>query len=47
MVRIPSDKEANAPVLQIDPVFGEMAVAMGQATCLSPSLPGGKRRLPA
>jgi alkylhydroperoxidase/carboxymuconolactone decarboxylase family protein YurZ len=31
-MRMPSDKQANAPVFEIDPVFGEIAVAMGQAT---------------
>jgi alkylhydroperoxidase/carboxymuconolactone decarboxylase family protein YurZ len=31
-MRMPSDKAANAPVFEVDPNFGEMAVAMGQAT---------------
>lgn len=37
-MRMPSDKQANAPVFEVDPVFGEMAVAMGQATWSIPSL---------
>jgi 4-carboxymuconolactone decarboxylase len=37
-MRLPSDKQANAPVFEVDPVFGEMAVAMGQATWSIPSL---------
>lgn len=31
-MRMPADKAANAPVFEIDPEFGEMAVRMGQAT---------------
>jgi 4-carboxymuconolactone decarboxylase len=30
-MRVPSDKEANAPVFGIDPSFGEMAVQMSEA----------------
>jgi hypothetical protein len=30
-MRMPSDKEANAPVLKIDPTFGEMAVQIGNS----------------
>lgn len=37
-MRMPSDKEANKPVFDIDPAFGEMAVAMGQATWSIPNL---------
>lgn len=35
---MPSDKEANKPVFDIDPAFGQMAVAMGQATSSIPYL---------
>jgi hypothetical protein len=35
---MPSDKEANKPVFDIDPAFGQMAVAMGQATSSIPLL---------
>ena len=31
-MRVPSDKEANKPVFDIDPEFGKMALAMGQVT---------------
>lgn len=31
-MRMPADAEANKPVFDIDPAFGAMAVAMGQAT---------------
>ena len=37
-MRMPSDKEANAPVFAIDPTFGEMAVQMGEATWSIPEL---------
>lgn len=37
-MRMPADKQANAPVFDIDPVFGKMAVAMGQATWTIPEL---------
>jgi alkylhydroperoxidase/carboxymuconolactone decarboxylase family protein YurZ len=37
-MRMPSDKEANAPVFTIDPTFGEMAVQMGEATWSIPEL---------
>lgn len=37
-MRMPSDKEANKPVFDIDPEFGAMAVAMGQATWSIPNL---------
>lgn len=30
-MRMPSDKEASAPVYAIDPAFAEMAVRMGEA----------------
>ena len=30
-MRIASDKEANARAFEIDPQFGKMAIAMGQA----------------
>ena len=37
-MRMPSDKEANAPVFTIDLTFGEMAVQMGEATWSIPEL---------
>ena len=37
-MRMPSDKAANAPVFEIDPAFGQMAVSMGQATWSIPEL---------
>lgn len=37
-MRMPTDKQANAPVFNIDPVFGKMAVVMGQATWTIPEL---------
>lgn len=37
-MRMPSDKEANAPVFKIDPTFREMAVQMGEVTWSIPEL---------
>ena len=37
-MRMPSDKEANAPVFEIDHEFGKMAVSMGQAAWSIPEL---------
>jgi hypothetical protein len=37
-MRMPSDKEANAPVFAIDPTFGEMAVQIGEAAWSIPEL---------
>jgi hypothetical protein len=31
-MRMPSDKEVNQPVSDIDPEFGKMTIAMGQLT---------------
>jgi hypothetical protein len=31
-MRMPSDKEANKPIFDVDPAFGKMAIAMGQMT---------------
>lgn len=37
-MRMPAHKQANTPVLDIDPVFGKMAGAMRQATWTIPEL---------
>ncbi len=37
-MRMPTDKQANGPVFNIDLIFGKTAVAMGQATWTIPEL---------